>query len=381
MAKLFYITRTFTHNGQAGGALMREGAVNQFIKHGFDIEVVTYGSSVDIDTVVPEHVTLIDGTIRNLKCNLYMQRLGLLEDYLTSWANNVVQYLQHKVSDQDIVFCSTGGDLASLMAGCQLKQRCGCKYIANFRDPVSHTRYGEHHLERYTHVNRDALLQKYVSNADLVVTSCNSYKDYLQSVLSVTVVNNHFGYLSQSDYVCDFELRQPFSDFKLIYAGTLSKYQGHKKVADTFRQLDNVSLDIYGHNKTLVKNMGNVRYFQSVSRDLLAQKMIHDYDAGFVSLDLAYFGACIPSKIYEYINIGLPIFGFLPQGEARDIINDNGYGYIATTDNIAELRRQMSLIANNQDKIVTMNKNLLKDRLNWSMESKFNELVKYINEI
>ena len=84
MAKLFYITRTFTHNGQAGGALMREGAVNQFIKHGFDIEVVTYGSSVDIDTVVPEHVTLIDGTIRNLKCNLYMQRLGLLEDYLTS---------------------------------------------------------------------------------------------------------------------------------------------------------------------------------------------------------------------------------------------------------------------------------------------------------
>ena len=54
--------------------------------------------------------------------------------------------------------------------------------------------------------------------------------------------------------------------------------------------------------------------------------MIENIDIGFVSLANDYLGACVPSKIYEYINLGLPIIGALPNGDGLDIINKNNYG-------------------------------------------------------
>ncbi len=41
-------------------------------------------------------------------------------------------------------------------------------------------------------------------------------------------------------------------------------------------------------------------------------------DVAFLSLSKEYFSACIPAKLYDYINIGLPILASLPDGEAKD---------------------------------------------------------------
>jgi hypothetical protein len=95
---------------------------------------------------------------------------------------------------------------------------------------------------------------------------------------------------------------------------------------------------------------------------------------GFVSLSDNYFGACIPSKIYEYINIGMPIIGFLPRGEARDIVNDNGYGYIALPDSPNDLKKKVSDFFTDQGALFEINQNILRDRTGWSMSSKIIEL-------
>ena len=45
-----------------------------------------------------------------------------------------------------------------------------------------------------------------------------------------------------------------------------------------------------------------------------------------MSLTNNYLAACFPSKIFEYINLGLPILGALPNSDAMDFINQNGIG-------------------------------------------------------
>jgi len=48
-------------------------------------------------------------------------------------------------------------------------------------------------------------------------------------------------------------------------------------------------------------------------------------DVGSVSLFNDYLGACVASKIYEYINLEIPIISALPLDDGKDIINAIGY--------------------------------------------------------
>lgn len=373
MSNLYYITRSYTHSTFSGGAIMREGAVNLLRKKGFNVIVVTLANSA-ADEIYSENFISISAGIIPEKVRQHLQRFSLLPDYLANWAKEVSKYLVSKVNSDDVLFCSTGGDLASLMIGSSVKNSVGAKFVANFRDPVSYTDYYNNRLGRYTHIPRNTSFKECLKNVDLIITSSNSYKEYLDTWSPAEKITNHFGYLDSEVAPCDFSLRKETTLFKTFFGGTLAKYQAPSLVYSFFQNNLNLTLDVYGHSGSKQTETTNINFYKSLPRNEFLQKAVQSYDLGFVSLADNYFGACIPSKIYEYINIGMPIVGFLPHGEARDIVNDNGYGYIALPNSPNDLNNQINQILTEQNKLIEMNQNIIKDRGDWSMDFKITEL-------
>ena len=62
-----------------------------------------------------------------------------------------------------------------------------------------------------------------------------------------------------------------------------------------------------------------IRFVDFMDINELNRLVENTIDVGYVSLSNQYYGVCIPSKIYEYINSGLPILGALPNGDALKV--------------------------------------------------------------
>lgn len=376
--KIYYITRTYTHDSNSGGALMREGAVKQFCEHGYQVEVISLSKTLNNISLDNQCLTLFDNGKGSDKVNWTKQRFGFSEDYLDEWANNCVNYLLPKVNKEDIVFATTGGDLASLKVASLVKDKTDCVYIANFRDPVLHTTVHNKSLSPFLHVNRDHLLIKYLNNADLVVTSCNSYKEYIEGKFQGRIINNHFGFLDNESNRDYSHLPNNKKSLNIVYAGTLNKYQGPNYYPSIFSGLKKTSLTVYSNSDPFKREHDNIYIKSSVTRDELYRCIVENHNAGFVSLSNPYFSVCVPSKIYEYINIGLPIFGFLPDGEARSIVNDNNFGYIAKVGKYSELRQKLDYYSNKLELVDDLKVNVQNSRDKWSMKHLFSGLIKEI---
>lgn len=124
------------------------------------------------------------------------------------------------------------------------------------------------------------------------------------------------------------------SCLKLFYAGLIGESQGVLNIVKYLIDLDyNFELHIYGDgsekkellNILRLKNSEKVIYHGSISR-LELVKRIKNYDFALVPLNKNIRGA-FPSKIYEYVSLGVPII-YMGAGEAKDFIEKNNLGYV-----------------------------------------------------
>ena len=93
-----------------------------------------------------------------------------------------------------------------------------------------------------------------------------------------------------------------------------------------------------------------------------------------------YFGACVPSKIYEYINLELPMIGVLPLGDGKDIINNRNYGVACDYDDIEGLYNAIKMF-NNKEYIANIRKNILNDKEQWYMKNRILEVDKLLRKL
>ena len=120
-----------------------------------------------------------------------------------------------------------------------------------------------------------------------------------------------------------------------------------------------------------------------ILKKMLTYNALIDYissncDLGFVSLSNNVFKNCIPSKIYEYINCGIPIVGILPNGEAKNFVTKNGFGICANLENYKIIAKKIDSIIFNQDKINYMRNRIIKMRKLWSFDVQQSSLKKII---
>jgi glycosyltransferase involved in cell wall biosynthesis len=180
-------------------------------------------------------------------------------------------------------------------------------------------------------------------NADLILGQSN---EILNHIKNITTKPDLFLYRNFPDIKPPQLIdRQKPHDRKLtlVYAGLLGVAQGILKLCT---QLDyqNVELHIYGSGaeehqiKDFIKknNKLPIFFYGRAKRDELHQKLL-DYDITLIPLLNRIYGS-VPSKIFEFSKLGLPIIYF-GGGEGETIIEQNKLGWIAKEGDYIDLNK------------------------------------------
>ncbi|GGI56302.1 glycosyltransferase family 4 protein [Winogradskyella haliclonae] len=133
---------------------------------------------------------------------------------------------------------------------------------------------------------------------------------------------------------------------KIVYAGLLGVAQGVFKLCKNL-DYSKIELHIYGSGaeEIQIKNFINdnptlpITFHGSVSRNELHRELLK-YDATIIPLLNRIYGS-VPSKIFEYSRLGLPIIYF-GGGEGENIVKDYKLGWVAESGNYSALNEVIS---------------------------------------
>lgn len=135
---------------------------------------------------------------------------------------------------------------------------------------------------------------------------------------------------------------------RIVYAGLLGVAQGILMLCEKL-DYKHIELHIYGSGaeeeeiKLFIKNNTNLPVFfhGRIDRTLLHAEL-KKYDIVIIPLLNRIYGS-VPSKIFEYAKLGMPMVYF-GGGEGEDIINDYGLGWVAEAGNYSSLNSVLKKI-------------------------------------
>lgn len=184
-------------------------------------------------------------------------------------------------------------------------------------------------------------------HANLVLGQSNEIINHVKSLFPK---KDTFLYRNYPDFVAPKVSERTASKgkLKMVYAGLLGIAQGVYKLC---QELDYtyIQFHIYGDGaerdkiQTLISNNPelDIIYHGELSRDKL-HKVLIGYDLTIIPLLNRIYGS-VPSKIFEYARLGLPMIYF-GGGEGESIIQTYQLGWIAEAGNYSELNKVISKI-------------------------------------
>jgi len=385
--KIWYLTRSLYPYQKGGGPLLRLGQISFLRKLGWNVQAILPNYSTN-DLIIEENIIQIPFKVRYIqKLTSIFERVGIYEDYLDKWVEEAFKYLKDKIKQEDTIFATSGGELGMIKLGSLLKKEIGCKFVINFHDPLNYGYMNGLRRDKKFHIGREKAHEKYMQNADFILTSSQYYADVLRhrfTYLSDRIVNNYFGYIEKLEIE---KYQKKYSKkIKIAYVGTMGETQKPELLYEAWKLLNDNEIEIYfigdyQNYKPLnsIQEKG-VYFIEFMPHDKFLQFMSENIDIGFVSLASDYFGACVPSKIYEYINLGLPMIGALPNGDGLEIINTQGYGLASKYNDIELLSKNIQKMKN-RNYLDDIKKKILDNRDDWSMKNKILEVDKLLKEI
>jgi glycosyltransferase involved in cell wall biosynthesis len=379
--KIYYITRTWL-SSKTGGSQMRQKQVVIYRKEGFDVRIVT-PNFLTSDTILTDKVISLPYSFS--KIYSLGERIGVLEDYLDPWAKSTIDYLKEIITKEDIIFCSSGGELATYKIGSLLKEKTGCKYIAHYRDPLDYAHINGKQVDNKFHIDRSKLEYRYIKNADAIYTSSNAIKENLLKKYDLKdkkIEVSYFGYIDQ----VELSEKKQRNYFNIAYAGSMSDTQQPEILSKATELIENkqkIRLEYIGNSLKYepLKENEYTKLSGPFAHSEFVRYMIENVDIGFVSLKNDYLGACVPSKIYEYINLGLPIIGALPDGDAKELIESNGFGFCNHYSDLEGIANSIVKLTSTDGLYEKIRGNILKQRDSWSMQNRMQGIIQDLRKI
>ena len=172
----------------------------------------------------------------------------------------------------------------------------------------------------------------------------------------------------------------------IVYAGLLGYAQGIFNICENinFKELD-VEFHIYGDGMekyqilNYSKNEENNIFFHGSFDALEVKEKIRKYDIAIVPLKNRIQGA-VPSKIFELMQLGVPIL-YTCEGEAAHIILENNLGIVCESNNLKSLKNSILKFKNLSNKdFLKMSENcLIKHEYEYRLDFQLNKFISYIN--
>ena len=183
--------------------------------------------------------------------------------------------------------------------------------------------------------------------ADLVLGQSEEILNHIKSILPN---KNTFLYRNYPKIITP-EINSKSSSnnkIKLVYAGLLGVAQGIHKLCQEL-DVSNIEFHIYGDGaeRAQIENFIKINkeipiyYHGELSRNEL-HKEIPTYDITIIPLLNRIYGS-VPSKIFEYAKLGIPIIYF-GGGEGENIVTENKLGWVAKVGDYANLNHVISNI-------------------------------------
>jgi hypothetical protein len=197
--------------------------------------------------------------------------------------------------------------------------------------------------------------------------------------LSDKIINSYFGFVQLEELIT----KKPHKNLRIGYGGSFLTVQSPEILAQVAGDLDNVEIHYIGNHSKYrpLKNFeGRCILVDTIDHMAFKRYLMDNIDVGFVSLSKDYLGACVPSKIFEYINLGLPILGALPNGDAKDLINNSSYGIACYYKDHASILgavmrfREKGFYNEIREKVVA-------DRNMWTMETQIKEIIVLLKQM
>ncbi|MGB0897355.1 MAG: glycosyltransferase family 4 protein [Flavobacteriaceae bacterium] len=253
--------------------------------------------------------------------NKFIRLLSML-----SFAFHLFMFLLFKrTPDKVIIQCSPlfVGFFGVLI--CKLKRK---KIILNVSDlwPLAGLEMGILHKGFYYSILEKIELFNY-NNSDLLLGQSQEILDHF----NVTVPHkNTFLYRNFPDFKIPIPQETSNSkNIKIVYAGLLGIAQGILNICKTIDLPEHIEFHIYGNGPeadsitNFISSKTNIFYHGSVSRKTL-HKELASYHLTLIPLINRIYGS-VPSKIFEYTRLGLPILYF-SDGEGANIVKHYNLG-------------------------------------------------------
>ena len=379
MKTIYFITRTLPE-GNSGGALIRRGQINFLRSEGYKVVVVAPGPN----TIISDDKILIKYNTNRIAFlyNVALSYLRIKCDYLASWAESAEKVLSNIVRKEDIVLATSGGEMGTLYLASLLKKNLGCKALINLHDPIVHTLLeGEYsYKSKYPIPNRDASEKRIFSSVDGIITSSQYYCNYLRKKyndIATRFFCHHFGYIN--------EITNPQTEVRngarinVIYGGNMGHLQGPEILIEVAKKFPEIDFTLVGNiSFTIPQCCRNVKCMPTMKYENFVDYMVKNSDIGFFSLKGNISKWCVPSKLYEYINVGLPIIASI-HGDAKNIITENKFG-IACDYDVESIACALNKMKDIQA-IKLMKQNILNNRAEWYMGNTIKELTTVIESI
>lgn len=380
--KLFFITRTFPDE-KTGGAIIRKGTVENLRACGYDVWIIAPNYSSK-EFIINKYDRYILCPIKmSLRIPLVLESFGICDDYLQYWAKDSICYLKDYVTKDDLIFATSGGELGTIMLGLMLKEIVGSKVVVNLHDPIGFTWINGVFLKYYSflsyHSSRDKLVGNLLEQTDAVVTSSITYKNALENKYHLNNVYSwHFGYINDYHFLKEKEITD---SVHIVYGGALGKLQRVDLFLESSVDFPNIEISVVGNylnNKKMRPFFDKVNFLSPMSQMEYLDFLSRNADVGFLSLDGIVSELCVPSKFYEYINLGIPILAII-KGDTKNIILEFDYGVVADFSR-QSIRNALGMLVDKGKRQIWKN-NIIRDRNNWSMECQIKNLVKILSKV
>ncbi|MHB8458855.1 MAG: glycosyltransferase [Candidatus Limnocylindrales bacterium] len=246
---------------------------------------------------------------------------------------------------------STGPPVTAHVAAGIISRLMGLPWIAEFRDPWLGNALEQPHpwIERRLRTKVERWIVRSAARIVCVTpTLTNLYRQRYPGAAVETITNGY----DRSEALPRFD-RRADEPFRLVYAGTIDRPRELQTFLDGLSELvrrhpdvrDRLRVTFFGRVSEpcgviaasfAEASLGGILRMEGFVPRSIAVRALSEADSALVLLgDGPGMNLFVPGKLYDCIGLSRQLFAMLPQGDARDLLHELGWGILADPDPVS----------------------------------------------